>query len=170
MNASAPPGLPVLIIGYGNPLRSDDGVGYYAACMLAESDWMGAAVEVVACHQLTPELSLALSRAGRIIFIDARATGETSSADCIFHETVQPDLSASPSLTHHVTPATLLTWAELLYGAHPTGEIFSVEGATFDYGTELSPQVRAALPKLLAAVRAAVETTPLRQCAGRSHP
>ncbi|NJK78526.1 MAG: hydrogenase maturation protease [Chloroflexaceae bacterium] len=115
------PAPPILIIGYGNPLRSDDGVGYYAACLLEASEWSGAAVAVVVCQQLTPELSSTLSEAGRVIFIDARAVHSASDVGRIFYEPVQPDPAASPNLTHHVTPAALLTWTALLYGGQPLG-------------------------------------------------
>ena len=45
-----------LIIGYGNPLRGDDGVGQAVArAFEAEAAIEGA--EVVSCRQLTPELA-----------------------------------------------------------------------------------------------------------------
>ena len=46
----------VLIIGYGNPLRADDGVGWQAARRLAELR-QDEFVETLALHQLTPELA-----------------------------------------------------------------------------------------------------------------
>ncbi|MFI5043071.1 MAG: hydrogenase maturation protease, partial [Acidimicrobiales bacterium] len=62
----------VLVIGYGNTLRSDDGVGWHAAALLAEDPRL-AGVEVLAVHQLTPELALDMSRATLVILIDAGA-------------------------------------------------------------------------------------------------
>ena len=58
-----------LIIGYGNPLRGDDGLGWRAAEQLAEIIPQSEA-EVIACHQLTPELAEPISRARLVIFID----------------------------------------------------------------------------------------------------
>ena len=70
-----------LIIGYGNPLRSDDGFGWHASRLLAQAlagqdvgaplvgalEWAGTrpaptTVEIITCHQLTPELAEPLSQ------------------------------------------------------------------------------------------------------------
>lgn len=59
-----------LIIGYGNPLRGDDGLGWHVAQRLAAVlPQHRARIEV--CHQLTPELAEPISRADLVIFIDA---------------------------------------------------------------------------------------------------
>jgi hydrogenase maturation protease len=60
----------VLIIGYGNPLRSDDGVGWQAAELLTDDPRLADA-QILACHQLTPELAEDVSRAGFVVLIDA---------------------------------------------------------------------------------------------------
>ena len=65
----------MLIIGYGNPLRGDDGVGWRVAEAAGTALPEGAAT-VLAVHQLTPELSAPISRAGRVVFVDAAAEGE----------------------------------------------------------------------------------------------
>jgi hydrogenase maturation protease len=46
----------VLIIGYGNPFRSDDGLGWQIANELSRTN-RSAETEVLPCHQLTPELA-----------------------------------------------------------------------------------------------------------------
>jgi hydrogenase maturation protease len=59
-----------LIIGYGCPLRGDDAFGWHAAhrlLKLAGND----SVQVLATHQLTPELAEPISHADLVIFIDA---------------------------------------------------------------------------------------------------
>jgi len=61
----------LLILGYGNPLRGDDGVGWHAVHRLRERS-AELDADVMSCHQLTPELAEAVSRAERVIFIDAR--------------------------------------------------------------------------------------------------
>jgi hydrogenase maturation protease len=59
-----------LIIGYGNPLRGDDDVGWEAASRLAAA-LPSEAVHILAVHQLTPELAEAVSEADLLIFVDA---------------------------------------------------------------------------------------------------
>src|SRR5580704_15594719 len=54
------PGPRTLVIGYGNPLRSDDALGWHASRLLAQA-LAGQEVDVITCHQLTPELAEPLS-------------------------------------------------------------------------------------------------------------
>ena len=44
----------VLVVGYGNALRTDDGVGWHAAERLADDPRLADAT-VIAVHQLTPD-------------------------------------------------------------------------------------------------------------------
>jgi hypothetical protein len=61
-----------LVVGYGNPLRSDDGIGWVIAGRLA-TDPRFAGTDVLQRHQLTPELALDISRAGLVVLVDARS-------------------------------------------------------------------------------------------------
>ena len=62
-----------LLIGIGNPLRGDDGVGGALLEELAEErgEWSSPAMELRAVQQLTPEVALAVAGAGRVLFVDA---------------------------------------------------------------------------------------------------
>src|ERR1035441_10847597 len=62
-----PAGL--LVIGYGNTLRRDDGVGPRVADAVAALALPG--VHALACPLLTPELADPVSRARVAIFVDA---------------------------------------------------------------------------------------------------
>src|ERR1700758_3673560 len=59
-----------LIIAYGNPLRSDDGVAWRAAEALRQK-FSPAEVEIACLHQLAPELAETVSRFACVIFVDA---------------------------------------------------------------------------------------------------
>ena len=59
----------VLVIGYGNDLRSDDAVGKRVAEAVAT--WKLPSVQALAVHQLTPELTVKLTDVDRAIFVDA---------------------------------------------------------------------------------------------------
>jgi hydrogenase maturation protease len=48
-----------LIIGYGNPLREDDGVGWQVADQLLKNS--EGSIKVLTAHQLTPELAEPIS-------------------------------------------------------------------------------------------------------------
>ena len=129
----------VLILGYGNPLRADDGFGWEVVQRLA-GIIDDPKVDVRAAHQLTPELAEPISRAGRVIFIDAARQGTPGE---LSRQRIQPEPAGA--LTHHVTPAALLALASELYGSAPQAELFSAAGVSFDYGLALSAPMEAAL-------------------------
>jgi len=141
-----------LVIGYGNPLRADDGVGWHVAQQLAAVLSPDAAT-VITTHQLTPELAGPISRAGLVIFVDASAEGEPGH---VASAAVPPQEGTSLTFSHDVEPQTLLGLAGALYGAYPPAVVVSVAGRDFGYGNELSPVVQAAIPRALAAVRSAL--------------
>jgi hydrogenase maturation protease len=132
-----------LIIGYGNPLRTDDAIGQHVALAL-EQQVNSEKAQVLTAYQLTPELVEPICRAQRVFFIDA-CVGEIPGT--VAHERVKP-VTGVGSLTHHITPSTLLGAAHELYGVTPIGVLISIVGASFDYGSELSLQLSAALPMI----------------------
>ena len=134
-----------LIIGYGNPLRSDDGFGWHAGRMIAR-ELAGRSAEVITCHQLTPELAEPLSQSSHAVFIDADAEGEPGE---IHWGEVQPQALSSSALTHTCSPAGLLSSAARLYGRCPQAIAVTVSAQSFDFGDALSPVVAAALPKVV---------------------
>jgi hydrogenase maturation protease len=138
-----------LIIGYGNPLRGDDGVGWLAAQRLAEAG-TAAHAEVLIFHQLTPELAEPLSQVERAIFIDARVDG---AAGTIYEDTLTPDAETTASITHEFDAPALLALALALYGRCAEATLLSVAAESFDYTDTLSPAVAAALDEVVARVR-----------------
>src|SRR5689334_3921419 len=95
-----------LVVGIGNPLRQDDGVGRRIAEALAG----------LSSHQLTVELAEPLSRVDRAVFIDAADTGDPpGTVSC----RVLYPAEAALTLSHHLTPSVLLALARHLYGRCP---------------------------------------------------
>ena len=143
----------MLLIGYGNPLRTDDGVGQIVADAVAVSPETGSlrgTLETIACHQLLPEHAEAISQADRVIFIDADAGPQPG--QITVHD-IFPDAEGSAGLIHDFTPQTLLAYADLLYGHAPPATLITVSGFAFDHGDELSEGMTAVLPDLLSRVR-----------------
>ena len=138
-------GLRTLIIGYGNPLRSDDAVGWHASLLLAEA-LSAQDVKVITCHQLTPELAEPLSQCRRAVFLDADSEGKPGE---IHRKYLRPQASASTAFTHTCTPAGLLASARQLYGYHPQAVAITVTAESFEFGETLTPIVAAALPKVV---------------------
>ncbi len=147
---SCPATTQVLLIGYGNPLRGDDGTGWHAAEYLAQT-MQAASVQVMCCHQLTPELAEAISKVGLVIFIDAAIVNPAQpdqTAGHIYCQEVTDLPRSNPSSSHHLTPAILLECTRLLYATSPVAFLLTMTGDSFEYEAQLSPAVRAGLPEL----------------------
>lgn len=139
----------ILTIGYGNPLRGDDGVGWHVAqCMALENQ--DADVEIEVCHQLMPELAEPISRADLVIFIDAAADRPPGKIYC---EPVEAAPLPPGAMSHHCTPASLLYNVEALYCTFPRAVMLSVGSASFGFTEELSPVAIEAVPLLVERVR-----------------
>ena len=137
-------GMSTLVIGYGNPLRGDDGFGWHVAERL-RSVAVHSHIQILTLHQLTPELMEPISRADRVIFIDSAAgpvPGE------IQERTVEPQ-PAYAVFTHHAPPAALLAGALALYGRAPQAIMLSVTGADFSLSDVLSPVVSARVDEVI---------------------
>jgi hydrogenase maturation protease len=138
----------VLIVGYGNALRTDDGLGWHAAALLADDPRLAGAT-IIRRQQLTPELALDISRAARVIFIDAsnRAPGSVA-----IEPVAATPAAAAPAWSHHVDPAVLLALARDLYGASPEAFAVSAGAADLGLGEDLSDALAEVLPAVLDAV------------------
>lgn len=134
----------ILVLGYGNPLRCDDAIGPHIAHRL-EQHIRGEEMQVITAHQLTPELVEPICGADLVVFIDARVGARPGE---MLEETVEP-ASGTGAFTHNVSPSMLLGAARELYDRQPRGLLISIIGASFEYGTGLSPDLEACLPALV---------------------
>jgi len=137
----------ILIIGYGNPLRSDDGLGWRAATELSRK-LSGEDSDILSCHQLTPELAAPVSTAEVVFFIDAAQNGEPGDIRC---NTVVPE-TWNPRFSHDLSPGAILTLAQQLYGSFPPSFVVSLCGRCFEHGKTLSHEVQVSIPHLVALV------------------
>lgn len=136
-----------LVIGYGNALRTDDGLGWHAAARIRDDPRLAGAT-VIQCHQLTPELALDISRASFVVFVDAG----TGAPGDVMVESVSPAAQSALAWTHHVDPAVLLALARELYGRTPSAVTVSVGARSMEVGEWLTPDLEEALPKVIDAV------------------
>ena len=126
-----------LVIGYGNVLRGDDGIGPWVAETLAAT--APPDVRVLSVHQLTPELAETIALAEIVIFVDAHLA--EPGADVVVSR-LEAETTAE-SLGHVFHPAQLLAWTRALYGAVPDAYLVMIPAATFEVGEALSPLARA---------------------------
>lgn len=130
-----------IILGYGNPMREDDGAGMVAAERLRERFAGDPDVRVVAAQQLTPELAPELAEYDRAVFIDASAELKPG---WVSLDEVKP-AALDHALTHHLNPPALLAMARELYGNAPRAWLITVGGKYFSVGHDLSTPVARAL-------------------------
>ena len=150
------PGEKALVIGYGNPSRQDDGVGYHVVNALNgllgrlsltedsdSPDGSEEAIKTLWLQQLVPELAEIVSAYDLAIFVDAHtgayAKGEHKVRPYI--REVAPAYQSSV-VSHHLKPETLLALARDLYGHFPPAVLISVRGYEFDFGSELSKRTQ----------------------------
>ena len=144
----------ILVIGYGNTLRRDDGLGRVAVQRI-ESLVQDHAVKVMVVHQMGIELAEDLRDADLAIFIDAHVGDKPGT---LKETEVIPDNAAPESFSHHLSPGVLLGCVEALYNTHPETVVYSIAADSFDYGEGLSPSVEATLPMLIDKVLARIAT------------
>ena len=143
-----PPALRALIIGYGNPLRGDDALGWRAAEVLAAAPEIvnDPSVRVETVHQLTPELAETIAGAEVTVFIDASLPAPGHPPGTVRCEEIHAKTPSPEALGHHLTPAHALAYASGIFDRKPRAFLTSVAAGSFDYGAGLSPAVEAAIP------------------------
>ena len=121
-----------LIIGYGNPLRSDDGAGQLFAGIV--ESWNHPEIIVRAVHQLLPELAEDLSRVKRTVFVDACA--DTSLRVPRLTE-IQPE-NGEKYTAHTGDPRAMLALSMALYGSFPRAWLLELPAQNFEFGEVMS--------------------------------
>ncbi len=141
-----------LILGLGNPLQGDDGVGCYIAETL-QRQTLPDDVEVI--DGGTPGIGLLNLFEGRqcVIIVDAAEMGMNAGEYRRFepHEIVLTGSNQRFSL-HRTGVIDALALARVLNIALPKIVFFGVQPARVEWRETLSPAVQAALPRVIEAV------------------
>jgi hydrogenase maturation protease len=138
----------LLILGYGNPDREDDGVGWHILHALTlelgltppesyEEEFPGSARIDFAFHlQLTPEMVEDIRAYEHVCFVDAH-TGNIPEPIRLIP--LESEFQASP-FTHHLTPQSLLAMCQTIYGTKPDAALLSILGHRFLFSRQLSEE------------------------------
>lgn len=146
MNASV---ADVLVVGYGNDLRSDDGAGRRVADHIEELDL--ASVEVRSMAQLTPEVALIAAGRELVVFVDA----SVDVAEMTIRELTADDgHEAGPGsiMTHHGDPSSVLAMAASVGEPPRRAVMVSIPASNLGMGFELSPATAAAADAAVTAI------------------
>ena len=128
-----PAGL--LIIGYGNTLRGDDGVGPRVAEAVAALNLPG--VRTLACQMLTPELADQISQARVAIFVDAAVDTPKE----VQWRKLEPGES-SQLMAHAADPRTMLALARDVFGHAPQAWWLTIPAVKLDFSETLTPEAQ----------------------------
>jgi len=134
------------VIGIGNLLRADDGVGIHAVERLREER-----PEVEAIDVSTSEIGILehIRGRGRVVIIDAITTGAEPGT---IHKIQPRDLGSEEFRSHGLSLSTTLQLGSQLYpGEMPERlVILAVEAEDItSYSTELTAKVQSAIPRLM---------------------
>lgn len=146
-------------------MLGDDGVGQE----VAEALWLQRAeVPELAdatfqwAQQLAPEMALDLSRASFVVFVDAACDGRPAGSVTVQRLSLPDDgqpvavRAGASGCWQDLRPASLLALSAWLYGYAPPAVLVTVSVGSMEAGSELSPEVRAAIPWAATAARFAM--------------
>jgi hydrogenase maturation protease len=147
----------LLVIGYGNTLRRDDGVGPRVAARVEELRLPG--VLTMACPQLTPELADPVSQAAAVVFVDA----SVEQRGPVRLRRLDPS-DSSQILAHAADPRILLALARDAFGRAPQAWMLTIPAKELGFGERLSRPASLGLRDAVRAVRALHRRLPGRRC------
>jgi len=126
----------MMVIGYGNPGRLDDGLG--PAFAERVTDLRLPSVTVEADYQLTVEDAVRIADYDMVLFADASVSGE----EPFFCRPVVA-VKGTEFSSHHVAPEQVLHLAASLFGVTPQAWVLGIRGYEFDeFGERLSEPAR----------------------------
>lgn len=128
----------LLLIGYGNTLRSDDGVG--PRVLEAVEALQLRNVRTIACDLLTPELADPVASADVVVFVDAAVDSPRE----VQLRPLKP-ADSSQLMAHAADPRTVLALARDVFGRTPAAWWLTIPVENMGIGEELSPFARRGL-------------------------
>jgi hydrogenase maturation protease len=143
----------ILLIGYGNISRRDDGVALHMVRRLRQRMGLpqhealdedeielASGITCMFLHQLAPELAETVAEYDAVVFLDAHVEGVGWRP--VHWQSVGVAYQSGMN-GHHLKPATILALTQGLFGRCPQGYVLSVLGEDFDFGDQLTPATSA---------------------------
>jgi hydrogenase maturation protease len=136
----------LLLIGYGNTLRSDDGVGPKVIEAIAALKLPG--VQTLSCDLLTPELADPISRADTVVFVDAAVDAP---AEVQLRPLVPAD--SAQIMAHAADPRTMLALARDVFGHAPKAWWLTIPVENMGIGEQFSDLARQGVASAIEKIR-----------------
>ncbi|MEW5815713.1 MAG: hydrogenase maturation protease [Spirochaetota bacterium] len=122
-------GKKILVIGFGNPAREDDGLGPKIAEKLESYKIEGVTVDID--YQLTVEEAAAVAEHDTVIFMDASVDGE----EPFTFSKITPQFKDSFS-SHSITPEAVVGLAKELFNSEVEAYMLGIRGYSFSMFNE----------------------------------
>jgi hydrogenase maturation protease len=134
----------ILIYGYGNPGKQDDGLGIHLSEKIAHwiKDENIRSVKVDCNYQLNIEDVAEISDKDLVIFIDA---SKEDINEFLFTE-VRPSNKPEFSM-HAVSPSYIFNLCQLMYNKVPNTYLLHIKGYEWDFLKEMTEQAKSNLSK-----------------------
>ena len=129
-----------LVIGYGNTVRGDDGVGPRAAEAVEKLNLPG--VRALVLQQLSPENAGPISQAHTVIFVDAAVDAPQE----VQLRKLEPN-ETSQLMAHAADPRTMLALSRDVFGHTPQAWWLTIPAVNLEFSEELTPQAQHGLKK-----------------------
>lgn len=136
----------ILLLGYGNPGRQDDGLGPAAAAAIEALGWPG--VTTSDNYQLVLEDAVDIAAHDVVWFVDAAIEGE---APCTLTR-LEPALDIAFT-SHLLKPETVLAIAEQQFGARPQAYLLAIRGYEFAFCEGLTDRAARNLERAVSLLR-----------------
>jgi len=151
--------MKVLLLGIGNTLLTDEGVGIHVLQALAAGAPLPAQVELLDGGTLSFTLAGPIQDADALIVVDAARIGKAAGGwQLLQGEEMDTFLLSNRKSSVHEVGLTDLRAIAILSGHWPKQRaMFAVEPQTIDWGEQPSPDVAAAVPQVAQAIRDLVQ-------------
>lgn len=147
----------IFVIGLGNPLMRDDGIGLLALERLARRQDLPGGAELVDGGTWGMNLLPLIETAGAVLFLDAIRLGDEPGTVHELEGDAVPRRLAHKLSPHQIDLGEVLAVAMLRGTLPPRLVALGIEPAEVAMGTGLSPRVEAGMPELLDRVAARLE-------------
>jgi hydrogenase maturation protease len=133
----------VLVLGYGNPGRQDDGLGPAVAARIEALGWSH--VTAYDTYQLNIEDAIDVAEHDVVWFVDAARTGPAP-----FSVRELSPKSTLDFTSHLVRPEVILAMAEQYYAATPRAFLLAIRGYAFEFIEALTSEAGENLERAVA--------------------
>ena len=139
----------VLVMGVGNTLLKDDGIGIHVTRALKPR----ADIKIIDGGTIGLSLLPEIEDADAVIIVDASEIGEHPGSVRIFrNREIDRQLSGKKKTVHEVALADLFSAAAIRGKCPARRALIAIQPASTDWGLEPTPEVEAAIPRACAAI------------------